>query len=399
MSTQASQAEVERAGRGRGAAATNRQSLAIVSLPDGKVTTIAGVRSFRLRARQRNVARLRARARQRDAGRLVARGAARCRAAGGRGGRGGRGGGGGARQSPPVRIAARAAQSRDGRRGAADRRARVRVRRQREGSRVHRRLARLDEGRRVPSQRCRRARRRRCSRAAATTRASTFDRTGSAARSSSRTTTSSAARRRRDTRCTRRRRRAAPRRRSSTPAQVPPGMHIADNWPLAFTRSGTAITFNVAPPPIDSVPAGFARRQGGVRSVALQGSGAAADAAHQRRARPQQVVPGDLLSGDARSSCSSPTIRCRTSSVSDDGKIGVANSRERYMIEQMWGDGGTDVYVDRSVDERASSSFAEKINGNAQLSPDAKFVIVLRQGALVHVQHRRRASSSTSPAR
>src|SRR5690242_4448843 len=47
-STQPSQAEVERAGRGRGAAAANRQSLAIVSLPDGKVTTIAGVRSFRL---------------------------------------------------------------------------------------------------------------------------------------------------------------------------------------------------------------------------------------------------------------------------------------------------------------------------------------------------------------
>ncbi len=48
VSTQATQAEVERAGSGRGAAAANRQSLAIVSLPDGKVTTIAGVRSFRL---------------------------------------------------------------------------------------------------------------------------------------------------------------------------------------------------------------------------------------------------------------------------------------------------------------------------------------------------------------
>src|SRR5215813_3074830 len=46
--TQALRAEVERAGRGRGAAATNRQTLAIVSLADGKVTTIPGVRSFRL---------------------------------------------------------------------------------------------------------------------------------------------------------------------------------------------------------------------------------------------------------------------------------------------------------------------------------------------------------------
>ena len=47
VSTQATQAEVERAPRGRGAA-TNRQSLAIVSLPDGKITTLPGVRSFRL---------------------------------------------------------------------------------------------------------------------------------------------------------------------------------------------------------------------------------------------------------------------------------------------------------------------------------------------------------------
>ena len=47
VSTQASRAEVERAPRGRGGA-TNRQSLVIVSLPDGKQTTIAGVRSFRL---------------------------------------------------------------------------------------------------------------------------------------------------------------------------------------------------------------------------------------------------------------------------------------------------------------------------------------------------------------
>src|SRR5436190_19325782 len=50
VSTQPTQAEVERAPRGRGAAgaAANRQSLAIVSLADGKTSTIAGVRSFRV---------------------------------------------------------------------------------------------------------------------------------------------------------------------------------------------------------------------------------------------------------------------------------------------------------------------------------------------------------------
>src|SRR5689334_7321697 len=48
VSTQPTQAEVERAGRGRGAAAGNRQSMAIVSLADGKVTMTENVRSFRM---------------------------------------------------------------------------------------------------------------------------------------------------------------------------------------------------------------------------------------------------------------------------------------------------------------------------------------------------------------
>src|SRR5439155_16176473 len=49
VTTQPTQAEVERAGRGRGAAsAASRQSIAIVNLADGKTTTVAGVRSFRV---------------------------------------------------------------------------------------------------------------------------------------------------------------------------------------------------------------------------------------------------------------------------------------------------------------------------------------------------------------
>src|SRR5205814_3298092 len=39
------------------------------------------------------------------------------------------------------------------------------------------------------------------------------------------------------------------------PSQVPTGMHIADNTGATFTRSGTAVTLNLAYPPIDSVPA------------------------------------------------------------------------------------------------------------------------------------------------
>src|SRR5262249_41189916 len=94
VQTQPVQAEVERAGRGRGAAAANRQSLVILSLADGKTTTVAGVRSFRL-ARDNGtwlayVAEDSAAAG--DSSRAPVGGAA---PGGGRGGRGGRGGGGG----------------------------------------------------------------------------------------------------------------------------------------------------------------------------------------------------------------------------------------------------------------------------------------------------------------
>src|SRR5262245_11703727 len=96
VSTQASQAEVERAGRGRGAAATNRQSLAIVSLPDGKVTTIAGVRSFRLARSNGTWLAYVPEPDSTTPGDSSARGAANAAGGGGGRGRGGRGGGGGA---------------------------------------------------------------------------------------------------------------------------------------------------------------------------------------------------------------------------------------------------------------------------------------------------------------
>ena len=41
--------------------------------------------------------------------------------------------------------------------------------------------------------------------------------------------------------------------------------------------------------------------------------------------------------------------------VSEDGRVGIATSRERYMIEQMWGDGGTDDW------QRAATAAGKRI--------------------------------------
>ena len=211
VQTQAPQAEVERTGRGRGAAAANRQSLVIMSLPDGKTTTIAGVRSFRL-ARDNGtwlayVAEDSAAAG--DSSRAPVQGAA----GGGRGGRGGRGGGSGrARRAPPVRQPARAPQSRDGRGRAPERRERIRVRRQREGDRATPSCRAIRRKTAPISARWAMARRRRCSAVAATTKASRS--IAPARRSCSSPTATSSASRSRATRSTRHRRKAGQRRRS-----------------------------------------------------------------------------------------------------------------------------------------------------------------------------------------
>lgn len=157
-----------------------------------------------------------------------------------------------------------------------------------------------------------------------------------------------------------------------TPSQVPTGLHIADAGPLAFTRSGTAITFNVAPPAIDSVP-----------SDSLVGK-AVFDLWHYKDKvlQPTQRLNAQRDRNPSFAAIYFPATKKLVQlandsipqvNVSEDGRIAIANSRERYMIEQMWGDGGTDVYV---IDPATNSRklIAEKINGNATLSPDAKFV-------------------------
>jgi dipeptidyl aminopeptidase/acylaminoacyl peptidase len=163
-----------------------------------------------------------------------------------------------------------------------------------------------------------------------------------------------------------------------TPSQVAPGLRIADAGPVAFTRSGTAITFNLAPPAIDSVPADSLVDK------------AVFDLWHYKDPvlQPTQKLNGARDRNKSYAAIYFPATRklvqladdsIPTVNVSEDGRVVVANSRERYMVEQMWGDGGTDVYV---IDPLSGSRnlVKEKINGQAQLSPNAKFVSMYDKG-------------------
>ncbi|HEY4131703.1 MAG TPA: hypothetical protein VGM50_13880, partial [Gemmatimonadaceae bacterium] len=371
VETQPNQAEVERAGRSRAAAnAANRRSLAIVSLADGKVTNIPGVRSFRL---PHDSGKWLAYVAEPDSGAPAGEGAPAAAAGGGagRGGRGGRGGAGGAaggrRQFGSMLVLRNLAAGTDEKipdvlTFAFDDSAKVLA------YTVVARDSTKDGAflRNLASN-------------ATTTLLSgagdyknvVFNRAGTElvfvsdkdefghmpkphyAMYEASTKGGAATQ-------------------LVGASQVTPGMHIADAGAIAFTRSGSAITFNVAPPPIDSVPSDSLVGKSvfdlwNYKDRVLQPT-QRINAQRDRNKSYQAVYYPATKRFVQLADDSIPQVQ-----LSDDAKVGVANSRERYMIESMWGDGGTDVYViDPSTNAR--KLIREKINGNAQLSPEGKYV-------------------------
>jgi hypothetical protein len=364
VSTQPTQTEVERAGRG--AAAANRQSMAVVSLADGKVTMTENVRSFRMAPASGTwLAYV-----PQDSG-AGAAGAAGAAPAGGRGGgRGGRGGGGAAgnrRQFGSTLVLRNLGTGTEERIAdvltfAFDDSAKVL------GYTVVSRDSTKDG-----------AFLRSMANGQTTTLMSghgdykglVFDRTGSQLAFVSDRDEFGRGPSPKYTLYT------APVKGGAaqavvTPAQVTPGMHIADNSAITFNRTASIINFAIAAPAIDSVP-----------SDSLVGK-STYDLWHYKDPvlQPTQRINAQRDRNKTYQAAYYPAlkkfVRLADDSIpnvalSDDGKIGVANSRERYMIEQMWGDGGSDVYVIDPI-SGAKKLIAEKINGNAQLSPDAKFV-------------------------
>ncbi len=365
VSTQPTQAEVERAGRGRGAAATNRQSMAIVSLADGKVTMTENVRSFRMApANGTWLAYVPGDSAAGDAG------TAGAAPAGGRGGgRGGRGGGaaGNRRQFGSTLVLRNLGT------GAEERIADVLTFTFDDSAKVL--------GYTVVSRDSTKdgAFLRSMANGQTTTllaghgdyKGLTLDRTGSQIAFVSDRDEFGRGPSPKYTLYTASVKGGAAQA-VVTPGQVTPGMHIAENSPISFSRTASLINFAIAAPPIDSVPSDSLVGKAtydlwNYKDPVLQPT-QRINAQRDRNKTYQAVYYTALKKFVRLADDSIPSV-----ALSEDGKIGVANSRERYMIEQMWGDGGSDVYVIDPV-SGAKKLIAEKINGNAQLSPDAHFV-------------------------
>lgn len=162
------------------------------------------------------------------------------------------------------------------------------------------------------------------------------------------------------------------------PAAVPKGMRVADNATITFTKAGNAIAFGVTPQLADSVPAD-----------SLTGK-AVFDLWHYKDAQLQPTQRLNAVRDRNRSHQNLFYIASKKLvplavdslpqvSLGDDGKVVLGTSRERYNIESMWGDGATDVYVIDGT-TGVAKMVKEHISGNAQLSPADKYIVYFDKG-------------------
>ncbi len=162
------------------------------------------------------------------------------------------------------------------------------------------------------------------------------------------------------------------------PSALATDYRIVDNASVSFTGSGNAILFGVAPTAPDSVPADSLTGKAvfdlwHYKDPTLQPTQRLTAARDRNRSFQAIYFPVTKklvqLANDTI-----PSV-----DVSDDGRFGMATSRERYRIESMWGNGGSDVYA---IDPATGNAklIREKISGQAQLSPDGKYVAFYDKG-------------------
>jgi dipeptidyl aminopeptidase/acylaminoacyl peptidase len=159
------------------------------------------------------------------------------------------------------------------------------------------------------------------------------------------------------------------------------GQSVADRGELGFTRDGNGITFSLAPAPLDSIPADSLASKAVYdlwhwRDPRLQ-SQQQLSAGRDRNRTYQAIYHLAAKKFVQLTNDSFPSV-----SLSDDGRIGVANTGVRYAIQSMWGEGETDVYlVDAMTGER--TLVREGGRGGAQLSPAAKYLTWFDDGKWV----------------
>ncbi len=150
------------------------------------------------------------------------------------------------------------------------------------------------------------------------------------------------------------------------------GLLIPERSRLDFTRDGSALLFAVAAPPADSIPADSLADKAIYdlwhwQDTRLQPT--QARQVGQDRSRTYTAIYHPRLRRVVRLADDSlPNVQ-----VSDDGRLALAVTPVPYLVEQMWGDGGNDVYL-LDATTGARTLVAKKLERGASMSPNARFI-------------------------
>jgi len=159
---------------------------------------------------------------------------------------------------------------------------------------------------------------------------------------------------------------------------LPKDMRLADASPISFTRSGTALLLNIAPPPPDSIPADSLLGKANFDLWHYKDANLQPTQKLQLNRERNKTYQALYNLGTKKlvqlSTDSMPNVQ-----VSADGRVGVAATSVAYDIQRMWGEDGDDVYV---VDPGTGTRkmIREKISGQASLSDDGKYVLFFDNG-------------------
>jgi dipeptidyl aminopeptidase/acylaminoacyl peptidase len=155
---------------------------------------------------------------------------------------------------------------------------------------------------------------------------------------------------------------------------------VADRGSVSFTRDGGALTFAIAPPLVPALSMDTLRNQGLAvfdlwhwRDPYLQ-SQQALSATRDRNRTYTGIYHLSSRRFVQLTNDSIPNV-----SLSENGRLGIANTGLRYQVESMWGGGATDTYLVDATTGRLTQ-LRSAARGGASLSPGARYVTWFEDG-------------------
>ncbi|MGH7689811.1 MAG: prolyl oligopeptidase family serine peptidase [Gemmatimonadaceae bacterium] len=165
----------------------------------------------------------------------------------------------------------------------------------------------------------------------------------------------------------------------ATAGTLGPDLLVADYGRVAFSRSGTAIEFGVAPLRPDTVPHDSLYD----KAIFDLWSWKDADLIPQQKvdaARDRDKTFLALYQLGSKQLVKLTDDSVPNVTVSSDGLVAMATSGVPYAIESMWGEGGTDVYAVDATTGRRTLVVKDLQGQRAALSPGGRFITYMKDG-------------------